>query len=109
MKKLSVVVPLLVVGVSGCSAALPAYEPARHPASSEGGALNVVGAFGSGACVLTGEAHPVANRARVRGGIEMVLSPSHLALGFTTGPHEAVTLDLDPASASVFRRTERHS
>jgi hypothetical protein len=109
MQKLSAVVPMLVVGVSGCSAALPAFEPALHPASHEIATSNDGGAFTSGGCVLSGVARQVAGRARVRGGIEMVPSRTRLALGFTTSPHEAVTLDLDPGSASVVRRTERHS
>ena len=54
-----------------------------------------------GDCVLAGEAHVVSPRAFVQSGVEAVVVPGAIALGFAIDPREGRGVTVDPASIGI--------
>jgi hypothetical protein len=61
------------------------------------------------ACTVSGPPHVIGPSATVTAGVEVVRVGSELALGFAPGDHEAIAVQLDPASLTATATLKAHS
>jgi len=110
LKATTFAIPLLLAFLSGASAHADDSMPGpRVSPIARTDSRATAGSAHWDACRVSGEPRVLSARARVRSGVELVSTPTTLALGFTTGPHDAVTMQLDPASNVATHQWSHHS
>jgi hypothetical protein len=110
LKATAFAVPLLLAFLSGASAHADDSLPgARLSPVARSTSRPSTGSAHWNACRVSGEPRVLSARARVRSGVELVSTPNALAISFTTGPHDAVTRQLDPTSSAATQQWSHHS
>ncbi len=106
MKIVRFIFPVTLALASGCATTLD--QTGALPPSTDSH-NEAVAKAGAPACFVTGQLRTLAPRAHVRSGIEVVTTPTGIALGFSKTPYDAVTMVMDPASGQTTERLSRHS
>jgi hypothetical protein len=91
----------------------PTVVMSGTPAGTTSGSAGSGGATGTKAtsvsCKLTGSARPVAQRAMVRAGVDVVAGVDGIAIGYATSLREALAIKLDPTSLAPIETAKARS